>query len=69
MPLRLLLILAMLFTFTACSSDEEGDGLATSTDQVMDPNAQYGAGPYDGANGAVVPGSQQDLATNVEALS
>lgn len=68
MPFRLLLVMALLFTATACSDTATEDGLAVSTDQtgMTSPDGQYGTGAGTGAvDGAIVPGTQQDLAQNV----
>lgn len=65
MSFRLFLVLALMFTATACSkNDAEGDLAVTdgSTMNAMDGSTIGGQG---GVDGSIVPGSQQDLAQNV----
>jgi len=68
MLIRLLAIALLTVTVAACSStkDEAADGVTvgerTDGQGAMDGTGVYGDGSVDGS---VVPGSQQDLATNV----
>ncbi len=68
MLIRLLAIALLAVSVTACSStkDEAADGATTVGERTdggpLDGTGVYGDGSVDGS---VVPGSQQDLATNV----
>ncbi len=71
MLVRLLAIALMTVSVAACSSTKDGatDGATTVGDSTAGQGALDGTGVY-GSNGgamdsSVVPGSQQDLATNV----
>jgi peptidoglycan-associated lipoprotein len=66
MPLRLLLVLALLFTATACSDDAEEGALNVDSQTAMGSGDMYGGtGGAGGVDGSIVPGSQADLAQNV----
>jgi len=68
MLIRLLTIALLTVSVAACSStkDEATDGAVTVGERTdggpLDGTGVYGSGAYDSS---VVPGSQQDLATNV----
>ncbi len=67
MLVRLLAIALLTVSVAACSStkDEATDG-AVTVGERPDGQGLDGTGVYgDGTNGSVMPGSQQDLATNV----
>lgn len=65
MILRSLLVIMMLFTFTACSStdDEVTDGMTYGAGQGTDPLA--GTETYGNTAGAVGAGTQEDLVANI----
>ncbi len=69
MLIRLLAIALLAASVTACSStkDEATDGAVTVGERMDGQGGVGGAGVYDGSNvaGSAVPGSQEDLATNV----
>ncbi len=69
MLIRLLAIALLATTVAACSSDKDAasDGSVTVGERTDGTGALDGTGVYgDGSvDGSVVPGSQQDLATNV----